>query len=346
MTGRGARRGRPPRKKPRLPKRAPRDLSRPVERLVFPVDDPEERGARIDRFLIARLPWRSRASIVALLAEERVRVNGEVVTKKAARVQLGDRVEVEVPPPDEEVRHAEIADRLAAAVLFEDEHLLAVAKPAGLVAHPVGRIRANTLIQGLHWLLRHTRGGGDAAPIPRICHRLDRETSGVVVVAKDGRARAGMQAIFEERRAEKEYLALVAGDVSPGVGEIDRPLGPALDAPVDLMMAVREDGVPARTTYRVQERFGVATAVRFQLHTGRQHQIRVHALSIGHPVLCDALYGTPGPWPSSDDPLLTRQALHAARLAFLHPITGAPVVLEAETPPDLAAALERLRAGG
>ncbi len=351
MTRRGSQRGRGRRTGVRLPKRVPRDLSAPLEWLRFPVEDPAEEGARLDRYLLARLPWRSRTSIVALLGEEKVRLNGEVVTKKATRLRPGDLVEVEVPPPEEEVRHEALARELEGAILFEDDHLLAVAKPAGLVVHPVGRLRANTLIQGLHWLVRHGRPQrpGIEPPILRICHRLDRDTSGVVALAKTAPARSAMGILFEERdQAEKEYVAVVHGRVEQDAGEIDLPLGPDEEAEIELMMTVREDGVPARTSFRVEERFAAATRVRFTIHTGRQHQIRVHARALGHPILCDALYGRGElRWPPAGAgegaPVIARQALHAARLAFPHPITGEALQLEAPLPADMEALLAALR---
>lgn len=342
--GTGGRRGRP--KGARLPKRVPRDLSAPLDRLRFGVEDPAEQGERLDHFLMGRLRWRSRTSIVALLGEGKVRLNGAQVSKKATRLRPGDVVEVEVPPPEEEVRHEALAAELERAILFEDEHLLAVAKPAGLVVHPVGRIRANTLIQALHWLVRHARPASASGEpvIPRICHRLDRDTSGVLVVAKRAAARAALQAVFEGREAEKEYVAVVAGRVAADAGEVDLPLGPAEDAPLDLMMAVRPDGVPARTSYWTTERFAAASWVRFRLHTGRQHQIRVHAQALGHPVLCDPLYGDGQVrWPAAGEPVIARQALHAARLAFCHPMTHEPLELRAPLPADMQALLAGLR---
>lgn len=331
------------RKAPPTPKRTPQDLSQPVERLTWTAGE-EDDGLRLDRFLSDRLPWRSRSSIVELLGEEQVLRNGSVVRKKSARVQGGDVVEVLVPPPAEPHRHAQLAEQLAQAVLHDDDDLLAVTKPPGLVVHPVGRIRQDTLIQGLHWLFRHgarredrDRDGG--VVIPRICHRLDKGTSGVLVVAKNRAARSAIQHIFEGRQVEKEYLAVVAGVVEPDSGEVDLPLGPDEEAEIDLLMTVREDGAPSRTTFRVEERFAAASLVRFRIHTGRQHQIRVHARALGHPVWHDLLYGS-GPQPG-----IARQALHAERLAFPHPVSGEPLELRAPLPADLVGLLEELRAG-
>jgi len=349
--GRGSKRGRPgadarKRKGVKLPRKVARDLSQPVDHLAWSVT-PEGHGERIDLFLLERLPWRSRTSIVDLLADGQVRRNGEPVTKKSTKLRAGDRIEVAVPPPDEAVRHDQLALELDPLFLHDDPEVAALNKPPGLVVHPVGRIRANTLIQALHWTYRRgpRRVPGREPPIPRICHRLDRDTSGVIVLAKTPRARAALQAAFEGHKTEKDYLAVVAGRVPDDRGTIELPLGPDEDAEIDLMMTVRDDGVYARTDYEVLERFASATLVRFRLHTGRQHQIRVHARAIGHPVLLDSLYGDgQRTWPAaSDAPLIERQALHAQRLVLPHPTTGERLELIAPLPDDMRRLIEGLR---
>lgn len=332
------------RKGPPRPRRVARDLSVPQDELAWRVGH-EEQGDRLDHFLMARMPWRSRAQVHGLIADGRVTRNDEVVRRKAGRVVAGDRVAVAVPPPDEEVRHEALGLALDALVLHDDDDLLAVAKPAGLIVHPVGRARVNTLIQALHWLYRH---GPRRAPgvLPRICHRLDRDTSGVVVLAKTTPARVRLQTTFEGRDVEKEYVAVVRGRVGPDEGLIDLPIGPDEEAPLELMMTVRPDGLPSRTRFRVLERFDAASLVRFDIETGRQHQIRVHARALGHPVLLDPLYGDGRlAWPDADLPVIARQALHARRVVLPHPRTGAPLALEAPLPDDLARLVEGLRGG-
>lgn len=342
------------RNRPGGPKRAPQDLSIPIEELTWIVSE-DDAGTRVDRYLGERLPWRSRNSIVEMLREHQVRINGSDVTKKSTRVQPGDAVAVDVPPPVEAVRHAELAEELEARIVFEDDDLIVLNKPPGLVVHPVGRIQVNTLIQALHWIYRHGSRAertvlsgeeeGVVGPVvPRICHRLDKDTSGLMVLVTNVTARARLQHVFEDHDLIKEYLALVHGRVEDDDGVIDRPMGPDPVSYIDLKMAVVPDGVTARTDYRVEARFAEHSLVRFRIHTGRQHQIRVHAASLGHPVLCDTLYG-PGPraWPP-DAPVLTRQALHAARMVLPHPRTGEPLTLEAPMEADLAAVLARLEA--
>lgn len=338
----GSRRARRPVRKPR---KAPQDLSLPPSSVAWVVDEADA-GKRLDRFLIERFPWRSRTTITRFIEEGRVRVGGEPARRKAQRLARGASVVVDVPPPRDEVRHAELAASLD--VLHEDEDLIAIAKPAGLVVHPVGKTRVNTLIQALHWRFR--RGASPGAPdvVPKICHRLDKDTSGVLVIAKDDRARMRIQEIFERREIEKEYVAVVAGVARDDEGTIDRPIGLNPRGKVRMEMCVREDGAPSRTRFSVLERFADATLVRFDLETGRQHQIRVHAASIGHPVLLDPIYGpwSPGArWPEEGEPLLARHALHARRLALPHPRTGARLELSAPIPVDMAAVIERFRSG-
>lgn len=330
---------------------APQDLSKAVDELSWVVPE-EEHKLRIDRFLDERLPWRSRTSILALLADAQVSVEGEVVEKKSHKLKAGQRVAVIVPPPDEVERHEALADELEAAIIYEDEDLIALNKPAGLVVHPVGRIRVNTLIQALHWRFRHgvrageeVAGGsrpGQVGPvIPRICHRLDRDTSGVLVVAKNAQARTRMQTVIEGAEVEKVYLACVHGAPEPSAGRIELAIGPDPEGEKELMMTTRSDGSPSLTSYELDERAGPLSWVRFRIHTGRQHQIRVHARALGHPVLCDALYGRgERAWPP-EAPVITRQALHAFRMAF--PLQRGLLELEAPLPPDLSALRERLR---
>jgi 23S rRNA pseudouridine1911/1915/1917 synthase len=320
----------PPR---RLAKKPAADLSVPLDRLSWRVEADDHRE-RLDRYLQTRLDWRSRTSIVALLTEGRVLRNGEVARRKALRIVEGDRIEVTIPPPDEDVEHEALGLRLNEAILHDDADLVALAKPAGLVVHPVGRIRVNTLIQGLHWLYHH--GPRRDGSTPRICHRLDRDTSGVMVLAKNPAARTVLAERFERHDLEKDYLAVLEGRLEREEGTIEEPIGPDPDAPIALMMTTRPDGLPARTDFRVEERLDGATLVRFRIHTGRQHQIRVHAArALGHPVWGDALYGREAE---------VRQALHAARLALDHPGHGERLELLAPLPDDLRGLVERLRA--
>lgn len=334
------------RKAPKKVREAPKDLSRAVDELSWIVQH-DEHEQRLDRYLAKHLDWRSRTSIVELLQAGQVKVAGEVVTKKSFRVRAGRKVAVAVPPPPEPERHEELAAELEQAILYEDPDLIALHKPPGLVVHPVGRTRVNTLIQALHWRFRHgvkrderVVGGsrpGELGPvIPRVCHRLDKDTSGAIVFAKNARARTHMQLLIEGHEIEKVYLACVHGVPEPREGRIELPLGADTRGERDLQVCVREDGARARTDFSLEEARPPFAWVRFRLHTGRQHQIRVHSRALGHPLLCDPVYGRGEQvWPP-EQPLLARQALHAWRLRFELP-GGEELALEAPLPPDLAA---------
>jgi 23S rRNA pseudouridine1911/1915/1917 synthase len=299
---------------------------------------------RLDHYLQIHFPWRSRTVLHAFISDGRITLGGRATTRKSARVTAGATVVVHVPPPPEEQRHEELAARLE--IVYEDDDLVAIAKPAGMIVHPVGRKRVNTLIQALHWKYRRGDGAKGKPLTPKICHRLDRETSGVVVVAKNDRARVKLQEVFEAREVEKEYFSVVRGLVAPDEGRIDQPIGPDPHGRISKAMTVREDGLPSATRFRVLERFRDATSVRFDLETGRQHQIRVHARWLGHPVLFDPLYGPEGEpraWPP-EKPVIERHALHARRIAFAHPRTGSRVEVVAAVPEDMQALVREMRA--
>jgi 23S rRNA pseudouridine1911/1915/1917 synthase len=216
-------------------------------------------------------------------------------------------------------------------IVWRDEHVLVIDKPAGLVVHPARGHRQGTLSQ----LLTGLAAGGEAERAG-IVHRLDRDTSGLMVVARDEQSHARLQAALRERLVQREYIALVEGVPPARTGTIDAPIG--RDPRIRTRMAI--DGVSARearTHFQLDERIGGYALLRLRLDTGRTHQIRVHLQAIGHPVCGDAEYGTAGLLG------LERQFLHATRLAFPHPITGEPIELTSPLPRDLHKALERAR---
>jgi 23S rRNA pseudouridine1911/1915/1917 synthase len=236
---------------------------------------------------------------------------------------------------------------IAVAVVHEDGHLIVVNKPAGLVVHPGAGTAHGTLVNAL---LRHVHdlSGVGGVLRPGIVHRLDKGTSGLLVVAKDDETHRALVRQFAGRTIEKEYLALVLGVPARAAGEVDAPIG--RDPVHRQKMSVRAArGREARSSWRVEERFDGAALLRVRIHTGRTHQIRVHLSSIGHPVAGDARYGgtrTPSSRQAvSRETLLSldQPALHAARLAFTHPASGERLSFEAPLPPDLLAVLERLR---
>jgi len=296
---------------------------------------PEEAGERLDRYLAPRLAEFSRAAVQRLIKQEAVLVNG-APGRPAQRVRDGDRIEVEVPrilPPTVEPQD------LPLRVLLEEEQFVVLDKAPGMAVHP-GRGRlSGTIANAIAFRYGRLQLAGEAYR-PGIVHRLDLDTSGVMVVAKTEAAHAAIAAAFAERRVEKEYAALVHGAPAHDEDRIDLPLG---RDPNDAQRhAVRfGGGRPARTDVFVRERFGHAAAfVVCRPFTGRTHQIRVHLAARGHPILGDTLYAR-GRRAPVDVP---RLMLHAARLVFPHPATGAAVAVEAPLPADFEAALAALRA--
>jgi 23S rRNA pseudouridine1911/1915/1917 synthase len=325
--------------------RAYADLSRPLGAYAFTVNAPEE-GCRLDLLLRAHYPWRSRTRFQGMVERGDVTVNG-AAAKPSQRVHCGDRVAVRIPA-DPTAPAKEAGDDLV--VLYEDDAVVAVDKPSGMTVHPVGRIRHGTLINKLH--ARYRREQPEADVVPRLGHRLDKDTSGVVLVVKNRRVDAAVTELFTRRRVRKTYLALVDGVPAAAEGEVDAPLARDPEGDTILHMAVAPGGLPSRTRWRVREAFARHALLEVSPLTGRTHQIRVHLAHVGHPVVCDHLYGDFRPlWPRAvpapvEDaaPLLGRLALHAHRLELAHPTTGVPLVLVSPLPPDLAAAVEALRA--
>jgi len=293
-----------------------------------------ERGERYDRFLAARLPELSRSRLQALIDAGHVTV-ASVTIKASGRVQGSEQIVVEVPAATAAVPQAEA---LPLTVLFEDRDLLVVDKAAGMVVHPGAGHHDGTLVNALLHHVTDLKGvGGELRP--GIVHRLDKDTSGVIVIAKHERALVALQKAFASREVEKLYLAIVVG--SPPEEGTFRTLHAR--HPVHRMRFTGrlKTGKTAVTHYRVKERFARASLVEITLETGRTHQIRMHFSEAGFPLLADELYGTR---PSSKLTEAPRLALHAYRLAFAHPRTGKPVSVTSPLPADLASAVKSLRA--
>ncbi len=276
-----------------------------------------------------------------------VKVNGRR-TKAAHRLAAGDRITLVLPDLP---RPAPAPEDISLDVLFEDDWLAAINKPPGMVVHPSKGHWSGTLASALQFRFRTLSGAGGLTR-PGIVHRLDRDTSGVLVVAKTDQAHFLLADQFEQRTVEKEYFALVVGAPDRDQDLIDLPIG--MHPYQREKMAIRRDhstSRPAQTRYQVSERFDGFAALRLFPKTGRTHQLRVHLASIGHPVLCDRQYGgrveiTRGEIrrdPTDEEVLLNRQALHAARLALTHPGTGARLEFVAPLPADIAGVLEELR---
>ncbi len=286
-------------------------------------------GTRLDRFLAELPEVGSRAAAERLIEAGKVTVDGEA-RPKSHRLAAGEAVEAEPAPP-----RALEPERIPLRLAYEDEHLLVVDKPAGLVVHPGAGHDTGTLVHGLLGVA----AGGEEPTRPGIVHRLDRDTSGLMVVARSEEAYRGLQALLRRRAVEREYLALVRGRPRSRTGRIEAPIGRDRREPTRISLDTptpRE----AVTHFRVEELLPRHALLRVRLETGRTHQIRVHLEAVGLPVAGDPLYGVGG------DLELRRQFLHAARLAFPHPITGERVAVESPLPDDLAAALATARASG
>ncbi|HET6897393.1 MAG TPA: RluA family pseudouridine synthase [Vicinamibacteria bacterium] len=303
-----------------------------------------EAGARLDAWIARQLPELSRARVQALMAEGAVRLGGRAA-RPSLRLRGGEEVTIELPDP---VAATPAPEDVPLNVVYEDDHLLVVDKPPGMTVHPGAGRLSGTLVNALLHHVRDLSGIGGVLR-PGIVHRLDRGTSGLLVVAKDDATHRALAAQFASREVEKEYLAIVHGVPRARQGTIEAAIG--RDPVHRKKMSVRAPrGRAARSTYVVEEALDGAALLRVRIHTGRTHQIRVHLASLGHPVAGDATYGGTRT-PSSRQPAaraaldgLKRPALHAARLAFVHPATGDRMQLESPLPPDLADLLLQLRA--
>jgi 23S rRNA pseudouridine1911/1915/1917 synthase len=284
-----------------------------------------EAGERLDRFLAEALGSRARAQ--RLIEAGRVRVDGATRPKRHL-VAGGERIEVDEAPPAEPGPIHDAGPAGALAISYEDEHLLVVDKPAGMVVHPARGHREGTLAQ----VLEGRAAGGGEPWRAGIVHRLDRDTSGLLVVARSEETHRALKALIATRAMKREYLALVEGRPPARTGTIDAPLG--RDRRVRTRVSTSTDEPrAARTHFELETPFGAFSLLRVRLETGRTHQIRAHLQAIGHPVAGDPEYGTAGALG------LRRQFLHATRLEFTHPATGALVEVTSQLPADLREAL-------
>ncbi len=316
---------------------------------------PESAGLRLDVFLVRMIPDQSRSFLARSIEQGKVRVDG-VVARASVKLRAGSLVCLTVPEPP---RAGPAPEAIPLEFLHLDEAMAAVNKPAGMVVHPAKGNWKGTLAGALKWHLERqaddAAGPGGLSTVggptrPGIVHRLDRDTSGVIVVARSEEAHHRLAKQFERRTVEKTYLAITQGQPNFDRDEISAPIG--IHPYQREKMAVRRDHATSRdavTRYEVVERFRGAALVRVAPKTGRTHQIRVHLAHIGCPVLCDTLYSgrsviepvlfglPPGP------PLIERQALHAASLAIDHPTTGQRFVFAAPLPADMERVLAALR---
>jgi 23S rRNA pseudouridine1911/1915/1917 synthase len=282
---------------------------------------------------VARLCDLSRAQARRLIDEGEVRVDGAVHAKAGEKLAGGERLSVRVPAPAPAEPQPE---SLPLAIVYEDEHLIVVDKPAGMAVHPGPGHAGHTLVNAL---LAHCPDlpGIGGVQRPGIVHRLDKDTSGLIVAAKDERTHQGLTRQLSERQMKKTYLALVEGRLQPDEALIDAPLGRDPNNRKRMMIRAT-NGREAQTRYRVREHLDGYTYLEASPITGRTHQIRVHLASLGHPIVGDIVYGRPSK-------LVGRQFLHAWRLTLRHPISGAELSFEAPLAPDLQEALRELTEG-
>ena len=328
----------------------------------------EARGQRLDRFLVSRLEGVSRSRVQLLLDQGDVQVNGGPA-KAALKLRGGERIAITGEPHPAPLQAQ--PENIPLEVVYEDDDLAVVDKPAGMVVHAgagqsVDARSRGTLVNALLYRFRNlSSAGGELRP--GIVHRLDKQTSGLIVVAKNDRAHAALGAMFASRRVQKTYIALVHGAVRPEQGTIRAAVSRDPVRRTRMSTRANQNARAAVSHYEVLRQlaspFGAFSLLRVRIETGRTHQIRVHMASIGHPVVGDTLYGAPGQLTRqaageigrSPEPLrakgrkvapetlnLRRNFLHAARLAFAHPLTGKQLELESPLPPELASFLARL----
>ena len=297
----------------------------------------EQGGLRLDRALAGLFPTESRNSLANLISDGRVRLDGKPAAKPSQRVAAGQRVELDLPAA---APSAAQSQDIPLVILYQDEDLAVIDKPAGLVVHPAAGHPDQTLVNALLFHVTDLSGvGGELRP--GIVHRLDKDTSGVMIVAKHDLAHRKLTANWNTDAVRKEYVALVYGTPGAERGTVDAPIG--RDPRDRKRMAVVADGRRAVTDYEVAERHRYVSLLRCRLHTGRTHQIRVHMKHLGHPIVGDPVYSGPQ-WRGIPDKKLQRtlaafqrQALHAAKITFPHPRDGRILTFEAPLPDDLRA---------
>lgn len=344
-----------------MPGEPPRDLGKAIEEVRLRIH-PEIGGLRLDQALHKLLDWRSRSWLQRLIRDGRVAVEAAPggdpsrsvdPARASMRVRPNEILVVQVPPREgpSAIRDWDSDEELSA--VFEDEWLVAIDKPPGLTVHPSGRRLDGTLVNLLHQRYRNLESV-ELDVVPRLCHRLDRETSGLILVAKSDEAHTEVRKQFEAVKVAKSYLAIVEGRVDEPGGEVDLALGPDSRSSIRLKSAPREDGLASRTNWVLRERVGDFSLLECFPVTGRQHQIRVHLAAIGHPVVGDKLYGPDERYfidgieggldaRALHELRLPRQALHSHTLRLRHPMRNEALELTAPLAPDLVAFLDALR---
>jgi 23S rRNA pseudouridine1911/1915/1917 synthase len=296
----------------------------------------QEKTERLDRYLSSAIPDLSRSRVQQLIEQGHVQVNDQVCTSKKINLKVGDRICLEIPAVQP---LALVAEDIPLDILYEDEQLLILNKPAGLVVHPAPGHADGTLVNALLAHCPNLPGIGGVQR-PGIVHRLDKDTTGAIAIAKTDIAYQHLQAQLQAKTARREYLGVVYGAPKTESGTVDLPIGRhPQDRKKMAIVSIEEGGRSAITHWQVKERLGNYTLIHFQLETGRTHQIRVHSAKIGHPIVGDPVYGSG----RSIGVNLPGQALHAWRLKLQHPISGDWVEVTAPLPQTFTKLLEVLR---
>ncbi len=301
--------------------------------LIVDINHPPD--ARLDVWLAAQLTEFSRARLQKLISQGQIQIGQQICTDKKYKLKSGDRVSVTIPPPD---LLALVPEPMSLDILYEDEHLLIINKPAGMVVHPSPGHHTGTLV---HALLAHcplsSIGGVQR---PGIVHRLDKDTTGAIAIAKTDFAHQHLQQQLQAKTARREYLGVVYGSPKTNEGTIDLPIGRhPIDRQKNAIISIDRGGRSAVTHWQIEERLRSFTLLRFRLETGRTHQIRVHTTQMGHPIVGDPVYGSG----RSIGVNLPGQALHAWQLQLIHPISGDLVSVIAPIPTYFQTLLQVLR---
>jgi len=303
--------------------------------------DEDKIGSRLDRFLADTWPAISRSRIKSLLLDQAVQLNGQIILNPSYRVKAGDAIEMVIPAAEElDVQ----PQKMDLNIVYEDEHLIVIDKAAGLVVHPAPGNYDNTLVNGLMYHCGDSLSGIGGVKRPGIVHRIDKDTSGLIVIAKSDAAHAGLSALFEAHNIDRLYTAIVWGTPNPPDGTIEGNIGRHPKQRKKMTVVGPNTGKHAITHYTTIKRMALAASIiECKLETGRTHQIRVHLTSMGHPLVGDQTYG--GPTRNKLSRLskevqnytrnFPRQALHAKILGFKHPITGDDLNFESDMPDDM-----------
>ena len=294
--------------------------------------DNENAGTRLDAYIASKIDSISRTNVKRLIEEEHITVNGKS-SKVSYKVQLNDEIDIEIP----EAKELDIkAEDIPIDVVYEDSDIIVVNKPKGLVVHPANGNWDGTLVNAVMAICKDSLSGIGGEIRPGIVHRLDKDTSGLLIIAKNDQAHLNMSNQIKDRQVKKIYYALVRGVVPENEATINMPIGRSTKD--RKKMAVTKDGKEAITHFKVIERFNKYTLLEVKIDTGRTHQIRVHLSQIGYPVVGDEVYSN-----GKNEFGVHGQLLHAKSLDFKHPITGKPMHLETELPEEFETVLKQLR---